>query len=85
MARIEVAALAGTVLGPPHVLVTGCLCTSPTWAPDGSGLAYMAPGAGEDAFQLWWVPMPLRSSSAVPRQVVDGLDLDATSRPAWRG
>jgi hypothetical protein len=33
------------------------MAAQPAWAPDGSGIAYLAPGskAGLGTFQLWWL------------------------------
>jgi len=32
------------------------MVAEPTWAPDGSGIAYLAPGTGSGPFQLWFLP-----------------------------
>ncbi|HEX6493019.1 MAG TPA: hypothetical protein VF112_05875 [Candidatus Dormibacteraeota bacterium] len=82
-ARIEVAGFDGRALGSPRVLAGGSLCAFPTWAPDGSGLAYLAPAPGGGDFTLWWLARAGGASPAVPRQVLEGIALDATSRPAW--
>lgn len=81
-ARVEVAGFDGSRLGAPRV-VSGCLCASPTWAPDGSGLVYVAPGSSGGGFDLWWIDGAAGGSVFAPRQVTEGLALDATSRPAW--
>jgi len=46
----------GSSLGPRKALITDQLVAQPTWAPDGSGIAYLAPAAGGGEFQLWWLP-----------------------------
>jgi hypothetical protein len=46
----------GSSLGPRHAVITDQLVAQPTWAPDGSGIAYLAPGAGASNFQLWFLP-----------------------------
>jgi hypothetical protein len=46
----------GETLGPLQSIVTNQLVAQPTWAPDGSGIAYLAPGAPDGPFQLWWLP-----------------------------
>ena len=46
----------GSTLGALRTLVTDHLVAQPTWAPDGSGIAYLAPGAASGPFQLWFLP-----------------------------
>jgi hypothetical protein len=82
-ARLEVASFDGRTLGTPRVLAAGSLCAFPTWAPDGSGLVYVAPEAGAGGFTLWWLAGAAGTSPAGARQVLEGAALDATSRPAW--
>ena len=110
-ARLEVAAVNGTSLGPPRTLLDGGLFASPAWSPDGQALAYFAPSGAAGHFELWWLAVPVaatpsptptatptNSSSAggassivvpplpttpVPVQVTQGVDLNATSPPAW--
>ena len=80
---LEVASLTGTTLGTPHVLVGGCICSAPSWAPDGSGLAYLAPADATGHFQLWWIAGAAGPTPAAAKQVTTKLDLDATAPPAW--
>ena len=82
-ARLVVASWNGTSLGPARTLVDGQLCAVPVWAPDGSGLAYLAPAEAGGGFQLWWLPGAAGPAPAAPRQVTDDLGLDATSSLAW--
>lgn len=77
------AATAGPSLGPVRVLVDGTLAAQPVWAPDGSGLAYLAPAEAGGNFQLWWLPGAATSSPQSPQQVTTSLGFDATSRPLW--
>ena len=81
--RLEVAPLTGTTLGAPRVLVENCLCSSPSWAPDGTGLAYLAPADVTGHFQLWWLANAGGAAPKPPKAVTQGLDLDATSPAAW--
>jgi len=81
--RLVVATLTGTKLGPQHVLVDNCLCASPAWAADGSGISYFAPVDATGHFQLWWIANAAGVKATAPKQVTEGLDFDATSPPAW--
>ena len=46
----------GSTLGPRQNLVTKQLVAQPTWAPDSSGIAYLAPAVLGQGFQLWFLP-----------------------------
>jgi hypothetical protein len=46
----------GKTLGPRKRIVTSQMVAQPTWAPDGSGIAYLAPAVGAGQFQLWFLP-----------------------------
>ena len=81
--RLEVASLVGTKLGTPRTLVNNCLCSAPTWAPDGSGLVYYNATDAAGHFELWWIKGALTATPAAPLQVTTSLDFDATSPPAW--
>lgn len=83
-ADLVVAAFDGSRLGPQRVLVDDRLVSAPVWSPDGSGLAYLAPGSTGAGFQLWWMAGVLGTARAPhPVQVTSSAGLDATSRPAW--
>ncbi len=73
----------GPYLGAERVVVDGALAAQPVWAPDGSGLAFLAPAETGANFQLWWLAGAASSSPAAPAQVTQSLGFDATSRPAW--
>lgn len=79
-AQLVMAPFDGRGLGQRTVLVEGILATAPAWAPDGSGLVFLAPGADDAGgrFQLWWV-----RPGAAAVQVTRDADLDALSAPAW--
>lgn len=54
---LTVASWNGSTLGPRKIILSSQLVAQPTWAPDGSGIAYLAPAAGSTGdFQLWWLP-----------------------------
>jgi hypothetical protein len=39
-----------------QAVITNQLVAQPTWAPDGSGIAYLAPALAAAPFQLWFIP-----------------------------
>ena len=82
-ARLEVIPLVNGVPGTPRVVVSGCLCASPAWSPDGSSLLYLAPADATGKFELWWIDRATTAAPAAPRALTTRLDLDATSPPAW--
>jgi hypothetical protein len=53
---LTIANWSGATLSPLKSVITNQLVAQPTWAPDGSGIAYYAPGAPDGPFQLWWLP-----------------------------
>ena len=53
---LTIATWSGETIGPLKSIITNQLVAQPTWAPDGSGIAYLAPGAPAGPFQLWWLP-----------------------------
>jgi len=53
---LAVASWNGSTLGPRTLIITNQMVAQPAWAPDGSGIAYLAPGVGSGPFQLWFLP-----------------------------
>ena len=53
---LTIASWNGSSLGGLQTIVSDQLVAQPIWAPDGSGLAYLAPGGPAAPFQLWWLP-----------------------------
>lgn len=53
---LTVASWNGSTLGPRRNVVTDQMVAQPVWAPDGSGIAYLAPAEADGPFQLWWLP-----------------------------
>ena len=54
--QLVLASFDGTNLGPLRTVVSDLLVAQPTWAPDGSGIAFLAPAVADAPFQLWFLP-----------------------------
>jgi hypothetical protein len=63
---LAIASWNGSTLGPRRLLITNQLVAQPTWAPDGSGIAYLAPGVAAGPFQLWFLPRAAYAPSPTP-------------------
>ena len=61
---LTIASWNGSTLGARRTLVSDQLVAQPTWAPDGSGIAFLAPGVAAGEFQLWWLPKAAYSPPA---------------------
>ena len=53
---LALASWSGSKLGTRRFIITNQLVAQPTWAPDGSGIAYLAPAQLGQGFQLWFLP-----------------------------
>jgi hypothetical protein len=53
---LAIASWNGRTLGPRRIVLRNQLVAQPTWAPNGAGIAYLAPGVANGPFQLWWLP-----------------------------
>ena len=53
---LTIASWNGSSLGPLRTVISDQLAAQPVWAPDGSGIAYLAPGGPAAPFQLWFLP-----------------------------
>ncbi len=53
---LTIATWTGSSFGARRNIVTDQMVAQPTWAPDGSGIAYFAPAVTGGPFQLWWLP-----------------------------
>ncbi|HEY2598414.1 MAG TPA: hypothetical protein VGJ79_08035 [Candidatus Dormibacteraeota bacterium] len=53
---LTMATWSGKTLGARRTVVSNQLVAQPTWAPDGTGIAYLAPAVLGAGFQLWWLP-----------------------------
>lgn len=53
---LTIASWNGSRLGARQTVIANQMVAQPTWAPDGSGIAYFAPGSPDGPFQLWWLP-----------------------------
>jgi Tol biopolymer transport system component len=60
---LTIATWNGSTFGSRRTLISNQLVAQPTWAPDGSGIAYYAPGVAAGPFQLWFLP---RAAYAAP-------------------
>ena len=56
VAYLTVAPWNGSTLGARKTLISDQMVAQPTWAPNGSGIAYLAPSEVGGPFQLWWLP-----------------------------
>jgi hypothetical protein len=63
---LEIASWNGSTLGRRTVVINDQLVAQPVWAPDGSGIAYLAPGVASGEFQLWFVPRALYAPAPSP-------------------
>ena len=46
----------GSSMGARTTAISDQMVAQPIWAPNGSGIAYLAPGGPAAPFQLWWLP-----------------------------
>jgi hypothetical protein len=56
LSYLTIASWNGSSLGGLRTLISNQLVAQPAWAPDGSGIAYLAPGGATGPFQLWFLP-----------------------------
>lgn len=53
---LVIAPFASGNLGKRTAIITDQMVAQPTWAPDGSGIAYLAPALADSPFQLYFIP-----------------------------
>ena len=63
---LVIASWNGKKLGTRVKIITNQMVAQPTWAPDGSGIAYLAPGVASGPFQLWFLPSAAYAPQATP-------------------
>jgi hypothetical protein len=63
---LTIASWNGSRLGKRITIISKQVVAQPTWAPDGSGIAYFAPGTAGGPFQLWWLPREAYAPSPTP-------------------
>ncbi|HEY1455459.1 MAG TPA: hypothetical protein VGG31_03110 [Candidatus Dormibacteraeota bacterium] len=56
LSELTIAPWSASTLGRRQTVISDQMVAQPVWAPDGSGLAYFAPGFADGPFQLWWLP-----------------------------
>jgi hypothetical protein len=56
LAYLVIAPWYGSSLGPRSVIISNQFVAQPIWAPDSSGIAFLAPTAPDGPFQLWFLP-----------------------------
>jgi Tol biopolymer transport system component len=56
VSNLVVAPFNGSGIGAMKTVVSNLLVAQPAWAPDGSGIAFLAPGLADAPFQLWFLP-----------------------------
>src|SRR5205085_2319576 len=54
--QLVLADFKGTSLGPMRTVLSDRVVAEPTWAPDGTGIAFLSPALADQPFQLWWLP-----------------------------
>jgi hypothetical protein len=74
---LVIAPFAGQNIGARQIVLTDLMVAQPTWAPDGSGIAFLAPAIGDQPFQLWFLPrtayfVPVPSPSPTPSPIPGG-------------
>jgi hypothetical protein len=74
---LTIASWNGVSLGALQTVISEQLVAQPIWAPDGTGIAYLAPGGPALPFQLWWLPKnayapPAPSPSPIPTPTPGG-------------
>jgi hypothetical protein len=66
ISQLLIAPFAGSAIGPTRAIVTDQLVAQPVWAPDMSGIAYLAPAVPDMPFQLWFLPVAAYNPPAPP-------------------
>ena len=56
VSHLVIARYANGAIGSRQTVISNQMVAQPTWAPDGSGIAYLAPSVVAAPFQLWFVP-----------------------------
>jgi len=56
VSNLVIASYANGAVGRLQTVISNQMVAQPTWAPDGSGIAYLAPVVVAEPFQLWFVP-----------------------------
>jgi len=83
---LVIAPFAGQNIGARQIVINDQMVAQPTWAPDGSGIAFLAPAIGDQPFQLWFLPknayfVPVPSPSPIPSPIPGGPVAATTPSP----
>jgi TolB protein len=74
-------------IGPPIQLTSIGTARAPAFSPDGKQLAFLAIAPGSNSFDLWVADLEMDAAGALvpgqPRQITQGMALDADSGVAW--
>ena len=87
ISNLVVAPFNGSSIGAMKTVISNQMVAQPTWAPDGSGIAYLAPGLADAPFQLWFLPRnayapPPPSPSPSPSPIGGGPQSSPTGSPS---
>jgi hypothetical protein len=84
-AQLVLADFNGSALGPLRPVITDQVVAQPAWAPDSSGIAFLAAVHPDQPFQLWWLPkgayQVLPSPSPAPGSPAPSASPTATPAP----
>jgi Tol biopolymer transport system component len=74
---LEIGTWYGSSIGAKKFVITDQMVAQPVWAPDGSGIAYMAPALPDGPFQLFFLPseaylLPPPSPVPTPTPILGG-------------
>ncbi|HZQ50353.1 MAG TPA: hypothetical protein VFB69_08600 [Candidatus Dormibacteraeota bacterium] len=57
VSNLVIAPYGGGKIGRLQTVISNQMVAEPTWSPDGTGIAYLAPAIVAEPFQLWFIPV----------------------------